>query len=74
MSWQIVLEADNRMYVGIGPVSPEDEAAILPDYIVVVIDDDTKYDWLLEQVQWPPYAHLAEDDETFDLVDEWPGG
>lgn len=62
------------MYVGIGPVSPEDEAAILPDYIVLVIEDDAKYDWVLEHVQWPPYAHLAEDDETFDLVDDWPGG
>jgi hypothetical protein len=73
MSFQVLLQADNRMYVGFGPFSPEDEVAMLPDYVVFVIDDDAKYDWLLEQVLWPPYAHLGEDGQTFDLVGEWPG-
>jgi hypothetical protein len=72
--FQAIYEAANRMFVGCGPISPEDEAAIGPDYLVAVIEDDAKFDWLLEQVQWPPYAHLGEDGQTFDLVEEWPSG
>ena len=74
MSWQAVLQADNQCLIGFGPISPEDEAAILPDYVVAVIDDDATYDWLTTQIGWPPYAHLGADGQTFDLVETWPGG
>jgi len=72
MSFQVVLEEAVRMFVAVGPFTPEDEASMLPDYVVHEIDDDTKYDWLMREVRWPPYAHLGEDGQTFDLVDEWP--
>ena len=74
MTFQILCEEANRMFVGIDPFTPEDEAACLPDYVVYEIDDDSKFEWLMEAVQWPPYAHLGEDGQTFDLVEEWPSG
>jgi len=74
VSFQVILEADNRGFVACGPISPEDEAAILPDYIVQVIDDDATQAWLDEQVQWPPFAVLNPDDQTFALVSDWPVG
>ena len=74
MSFQAVLQADNQCLIGFGPISPEDEAAILPDYVVAVIDDDATLEWLYQHIGWPPFAHLGSDGQTFDLVDDWPAG
>ncbi|HXI95943.1 MAG TPA: hypothetical protein VNG04_07440 [Candidatus Acidoferrum sp.] len=74
MSFDVLLQSDNQCVVGFGPFTDDDRAAFPPDYNAATIDDDSKYDWLLQNIGWPPYAHLGADGQTFDLVEEWPAG
>jgi hypothetical protein len=72
VSFQVVTDNTNRGVVAWN--SPDFGGADMgAGYTVETINDDALYQWLNDNVGWPPYAVLGADGQSFTLAETLAG-